>query len=283
MMQRLCEECKQLFTPNPKQARSQQAKQRFCSVECRNTANAKRKERVKGKPCIQCGRIAYDRTNPICRYCRAWTPEQDAYIRAHYPHQGPQAVADALGLPMKQVRNRANKIGVTLTKTATRRLVNAKARQHMLQDNPMHRPGAGDRVRAWNKANPEKVAAIREKLIEGQQRLQRDRPSKLEHRLRGILDELGIAYEPSALIKPNFVVDIRIGSLILQADGEYWHGHPRFEPLTERQQKQRTRDAAQDAYLRACGYTVIRIWERDVTHSHVATLLADMVPTERRE
>jgi G:T-mismatch repair DNA endonuclease (very short patch repair protein) len=280
MAQRLCEECKQPFTPNPKQHRTQQAKQRFCSILCRNTANSKARPRIKGTPCAQCGRIAYDRTNAVCRFCRAWTPEQDAYIREHYPHQGPQVVADALGLSMKSVRNHANKIGVKLTKTATRRLVNAKARQHMMRDNPMKRPGAGDRVRAWYRANPDKVAVVREKLMEGQQRLQRNKPSKLEHRLRAILDSLGIQHEPSALIKPNFVVDIRIGSLILQADGEYWHGHPRFEPLTERQQKQRARDAAQDTYLRACGYTVVRIWERDVTTEHIAAILRDMAPTQ---
>lgn len=273
MMQRLCEQCKQPFTPNPRQAKQQQEQQRFCSVRCRNITNSAKQTRIKGKACTQCGRIGYTRKAAICRYCREWTPEQIAYVRNHYANDGARSVADALGCPLALVRNRANKMGLKLTKTATSRIVNAKAKAYMLKSNPMKRPEVVQKVKRWWDEHPEAAEHLNQKLIEGQQRLQRNKASKLELRLRTILSDLEINFEPSALVKPKFIVDIRIGTLIIQADGEYWHGHPRYEPLTDRQKQQRARDVAQDAYLRACGYTVVRVWDRDVTTEHIANIL----------
>jgi G:T-mismatch repair DNA endonuclease (very short patch repair protein) len=146
----------------------------------------------------------------------------------------------------------------------------------------MKRPEVRAKRHEWDQAHPEQAAATRRALLEGHQRLERSKPSNLEHRLRGYLDDLGISYEPAAMIKPGFIVDIRIGRLILQADGDYWHGHLRFEPLTERQQKQRSRDKAQDAYLRACGYAVVRIWECEMSFDLVRRILEEhaILPAE---
>jgi G:T-mismatch repair DNA endonuclease (very short patch repair protein) len=126
-----------------------------------------------------------------------------------------------------------------------------------------------EKVRKWANQHPENL----EHLARGRQRIERDKPSGLEQRLRDILTGLNVDFEPSALIKPRFVVDARIGNLIIQADGDYWHGHPRFEPLTERQLQQQKRDRAQDAYLTKCGYTVVRIWEKELTEARVVEVL----------
>lgn len=273
MIQRICEQCNQPFYPNARQSKAQQEKQRFCSVRCRNIINTSKRPRIKGKPCTKCGHIGYNRKSDICGHCQKWTPEQINYLRNHYATDGAQSVSGALGYPLKTVRDRANKMGLRLNKTATKRIVNDKAKAYMLKNNPMKRPEIAQKARKWHTDNPDRSSAIYTKLLEGQQRVQKIKPSKLEMRLRSILDSLNILYEPSALIKPKFVVDIRIGAIIIQADGEYWHGHPRYEPLTDRQKQQRQRDIAQDAYLRACGYTVIRIWDRDVTTEHITKIL----------
>jgi G:T-mismatch repair DNA endonuclease (very short patch repair protein) len=263
MTQRYCVDCNAPISHGAKQ---------WC-VTCRNRHLARRQSVVKGKPCEQCGRIGYDRKSMICRFCQKWTPEQIDYLRTHYATDGAASIATALNLPLKRIRDRANKMGLKLNKTATKRIVNAKAKSYMLTQNPMKRPEVVQKVREWRVNNPEQSAAVMEKLLEGKQRLQRTKASKLEQRLFHILDDLGIAYEPIALIKPNFLVDARIGSLIIQADGEYWHGHPRFEPLTERQQTQQRRDATQDKYLHTCGYTVVRVWDRDVNPEYIADIL----------
>lgn len=281
MTQRLCEECSQPLATN----------HRFCSVACRNRSNGRHKLRRKGQACAHCGRVAYDRKRPICRFCqnslpadvlaqytieptrKTWTAEQENFLREHYPTKGAQFCADALGRAAKSVQLKATRLGIRLTKAAIRRLVNAQAAAHMRQHNPMRRPEVVQKVKQWRDEHPEEMERINEAMLQGKQRLQRDKASKLEVRLRTILTELGVDFEPTALIKPKFLVDIRIGTLIIQADGDYWHGHPRFMPLTERQQKQQQRDAAQDAYLKTCGYTVIRIWESDMSKEHIVSIL----------
>lgn len=89
-----------------------------------------------------------------------------------------------------------------------------------------------------------------------------------------ILQNLNIQFIHQKFIKPNFYVDFLIGNIVLQVDGEYWHGHPRFAPLDKRQVAQRKRDAAQEKYLTACGYSVLRVWESDVTEETIIKLLA---------
>ncbi len=273
MTQRLCEYCKQPFNPNEKQAKTQQARQRFCTIACRNAANAKRKPIIKGQPCSVCGKIGYGRKHGACQEHYSWLPEHVEYIKAHYANDGAQDVATALGLTAKYVRNRANKMGLKLTDKARHRIVHSKARAYMLQSNPMKQTETIDKVKAWRASHPDEVGAIQQSMMEGHQRIQRNKASRPEMKLRAILTELHIDFEPAALIKPKFLVDVRIGALIIQVDGEYWHGHPRFEPLTERQQKQRARDCAQDSYLHTCGYAVVRVWERDITFDNITAIL----------
>jgi G:T-mismatch repair DNA endonuclease (very short patch repair protein) len=103
----------------------------------------------------------------------------------------------------------------------------------------------------------------------------RERASKPELKLRGMLDAAGVDYESSAFVKPKFIVDIRIGKLIIELDGDYWHGHPRYEPLTERMLKQQSRDRVRNKYLAKCGYTVVRIWESDLSEDRVTSILQE--------
>ncbi len=83
----------------------------------------------------------------------------------------------------------------------------------------------------------------------------------------GLLDELGVMYQPQHLISGKMCVDafVKSANLIIQFDGDYWHGHPdRYTVLDSRQQKRRAYDISQDAYFRTCGYRVLRLWERDL-------------------
>lgn len=229
---------------------------------------------------MQCGSYGYKRKSGLCRACKnpggtpvLWTAERLAYLIGHYATDGAQSVARALGLRHAQVLGQANKLGLRLDKRATATIVNAKARAYMLANNPVHRPESAEKMRAFYDGNPEARAARIGRLVAGQQALQRTKPSKLEARLRAMLDAFGVAHEPSALIKPHFVVDVRIGRLIIQADGDYWHGHPRYETLTARQHAQQRRDRAQDAYLTARGYAVERIWESELSAERLRAVL----------
>jgi G:T-mismatch repair DNA endonuclease (very short patch repair protein) len=94
-----------------------------------------------------------------------------------------------------------------------------------------------------------------------------------EKRCKKILEDIGVEFEHQNFIKDKFYVDFAIGKTILQVDGEYWHGHPRYEPLSDRQKQQRARDRAQTAYLEKCGYKVVRVWESDITKENIISLL----------
>ena len=252
----------------------------FCSHACANRHKPRRPPR---HTCRTCGARVARPTTDRCATCiraepgigPAWNADAVAYLRARYPHEGAGPVAAALGKRVAHVRTKANRLGLTLTPAATRRIVHGAAQAHMRRDNPMRRPETVAKVEAWRAGNPDAAAAVHAKLIAGRARLDRMKPSTLEARLRAYLDAEGATYEASAIIKPAFIVDIRIGRLIIQADGDYWHGHPRFAPLTPRQQRQQARDAAQDAYLTACGYTVVRIWESDMSAERVRAVLRE--------
>jgi hypothetical protein len=64
------------------------------------------------------------------------------------------------------------------------------------------------------------------------------RPNNLEQAAYTILDEFDVTYEKQYLIGDKFCVDAFVPScnLVIQFDGDYWHGNPsRFSVLSERQ------------------------------------------------
>ena len=90
--------------------------------------------------------------------------------------------------------------------------------------------------------------------------------NSFEIKCYAMLDRVGIVYEKQKLIGDKFCVDAfsETLGLVIQFDGDYWHGNPDKFPIpSARQQKRIKLDASQDAYMRACGYDVLRIWESD--------------------
>lgn len=279
--------------------------QRYAPL-CFRCRERKKPPRPKERACIRCGKMGQRNSN-LCLQCAGlekpdyrgyvcacgkpkdfmskschdcyhpnpWTGAEDEIIRALYPSKGAKSLMALL--PQRtynNIRDRAYKLGVVLNKKMYRKTVHDKAAQHMRQHNPSRQPGASERLskagqEAWKR--PE-VAA---KMLKGSRDAQKGKPTKLELKLFSILDSLGIAYESYVIVKPKFIVDVRIGNVIIQADGDWWHGHPRFYPLTATQHKQQLRDKAQDAYMAQCGYTVIRIWESDMCLESVISALAN--------
>jgi very-short-patch-repair endonuclease len=81
------------------------------------------------------------------------------------------------------------------------------------------------------------------------------------------LDQLDISYYRQHLIADKFCVDAFIESagIVVQFDGDYWHGRPdKFPDPDARQRKRMRLDRSQDAYLRKCGFRIVRFWESDV-------------------
>lgn len=118
--------------------------------------------------------------------------------------------------------------------------------------------------------------------IENNLQLQKKAPTRLEIAGRALLSSVGIEFVEQVLIADRFTVDALIPALriVVQWDGDYWHGwRPANDntPLSPRQARRAALDVSQDAYMRKAGYTVLRFWEHEVknTPEHVrSTIIA---------
>lgn len=100
---------------------------------------------------------------------------------------------------------------------------------------------------------------------------QEGKETKIERIGYALLTRCEIAFERQyRLLK--FCVDafVPMKKLVIQFDGDYWHGNTKmFSTLNALQRRNVQRDAAMDSYIRKCGYSILRIWgselEKDST------------------
>jgi very-short-patch-repair endonuclease len=91
-------------------------------------------------------------------------------------------------------------------------------------------------------------------------------PNRFEMSVYNMLDEIGMMYKKQFLINGKFCVDAFIPSvgLVIEFDGDYWHGNPAvFPELNKLQKSQKVNDVRHHNYLSKCGYRIFRFWERD--------------------
>lgn len=81
-------------------------------------------------------------------------------------------------------------------------------------------------------------------------------PTSIEKTLYDYLLLKGILFERQHLVNGKFLVDAYIPSLnlVIEADGKYWHGLDRVMK----------KDKAENAYLKACGFKMVRLTEAEI-------------------
>lgn len=94
-------------------------------------------------------------------------------------------------------------------------------------------------------------------------------PTRPERALYALLDELDVPYERQHVIDNLMTVDACLleQRLVIQADGDYWHGRHRIEH--PRVANRVRLDKSQDAYLGNRDWAVLRLWGSDLL-SHPA-------------
>lgn len=92
--------------------------------------------------------------------------------------------------------------------------------------------------------------------LKGASAFYKNRPTSIEKAVYDYLLLKGILFEKQKLINGKFVVDAYIPSinLIIEADGKYWHELDRIKK----------KDKAENAYLKKCGFNVIRLSEKEI-------------------
>jgi len=93
------------------------------------------------------------------------------------------------------------------------------------------------------------------------------KPNNLEKKGYAILKSLNLIFKKQLLIGNKFLVDAFVPkyNLIIQFDGNYWHGNPnKYKILSDRQKKRKIIDKSQNAYFKKCGFNLLRIWESEI-------------------
>jgi len=98
------------------------------------------------------------------------------------------------------------------------------------------------------------------------------KPSAVEDRVAAWLDDHGVAYERQRRVWFR-TVDFRVGEVLIEVYGCYWHACPEHHPATtKRAVKQRGRDRALASYCQTKGIPLVIIWEHAVNAGDFSAL-----------
>lgn len=86
--------------------------------------------------------------------------------------------------------------------------------------------------------------------------------SSLELHAKMLLDAMGIQYEQQKQVGPYWVdFFLPEQNLVIEIYGCYWHG---CETCGKAYPKKNAHDRSREAYIKACGYDLLIIWEHDI-------------------
>lgn len=107
--------------------------------------------------------------------------------------------------------------------------------------------------------NQDKETLIKNALKGNLTQLNKKGLNRLELKGNEILNNLDIKYDTQVPMFNKFVVDVLLKDkkIVIQWDGEYWHT----------KEKRKKLDISQDAYLRKCGYEIIRITDKQIKNN----------------
>ena len=117
------------------------------------------------------------------------------------------------------------------------------------KDNDTRKKAFAESTRRWMKENPEKARQMGVKAMLANQ--EKRGATDIERIMMEALDARGFDYVYQLPVGDKFLCDFAFphAQLIVECDGDYWHDKPERKRL----------DASKDAYLRACGFTVLRL------------------------
>lgn len=96
-----------------------------------------------------------------------------------------------------------------------------------------------------------------------------------ELKVQEILKSLGVSFKTQQEVNGKFFdIYIPAKNLLIEVDGEYWHGHNvTFSNKNKMQRRSFKNDLRKDGIATLYGYTIKRIWESEITIETVKKLL----------
>lgn len=122
----------------------------------------------------------------------------------------------------------------------------------------------------WNKGktnvySKETIDKIRNATIKQMQE-GKIKKTKIEEKIENFLKEQNIDYIYSFILnRRQYDFCIKNYNILIEADGDYWHGNPKiYDVLSERQHLKQLDDKIKDRIAKENGYTILRFWEKDI-------------------
>lgn len=83
--------------------------------------------------------------------------------------------------------------------------------------------------------------------------------TSIELKIKEVLEENNIQYEHPFKFNDKFLCDFAIvdKKIIVECDGDYWHNREDIKK----------RDRSKNAYIRKCGWEILRFWEKDINNN----------------
>jgi len=117
----------------------------------------------------------------------------------------------------------------------------------------------------YSKETIEKIRRATLKQLENQT----FRKTKIEKIIESVLSEMGVKYKYSFILeKRQYDFRVKDYNLLIECDGDYWHGNPKFYPvLTERQKEKQKEDRKKDKIAKKNNYILMRFWEDEILNN----------------
>jgi len=126
------------------------------------------------------------------------------------------------------------------------------------------------KYKPWNKGkkniySKETIEKIRNATIK-QLSEQKFKKTKIEEKIEDFLKKEKINYVYSYILKQRqYDFCLKNYKILIEADGDYWHGNPKiYENLSDRQILKQQDDNIKNRIAKENGYEIIRFWEYDI-------------------
>lgn len=112
--------------------------------------------------------------------------------------------------------------------------------------------------------------------------------TSIELKIESILDSLDIEYFDHIKVGPdfNFEGDYVVGDIVIEVNGDYWHGNPSIYSVPNSMQRFAIeKDQIKKEYFESIGYKVITIWEEEIINDlqNVKRFLARLLSDQQDE
>lgn len=116
-------------------------------------------------------------------------------------------------------------------------------------------------------------------FLEAGRKALRNKNTSIEKKVENILKKQDITFEKQKQMG-EFAPDFWLPKyeLVIEADGDYWHGHPeKYDELDETQKSSKKSDKRKDKYIQKQGYNIKHFWGSEIKNEDFEAKLKQVI------